>query len=86
MNTWRMNGSLALAVSPREELLVGTVRQPSIVCPSDWMMCSKTSASRRRLVGLRGRNTRPLPYSPGPGSVEALLFRQPAGRMRAASG
>ena len=29
MNTWRMNGSEARAVLPRDALLVGTVRQPS---------------------------------------------------------
>jgi len=69
MNTWRMNGSLHLAVSPSAALLVGTVRQPRTGWPSDWMICSKRSSSRRRWVTLRGRNTSPLAYSPGPGSA-----------------
>ena len=86
MNTWRMNGSLALAVSPSEELLVGTVRQPRSVCPSDWTICSKTLAPAGGAwsgcaAGTPGRcRTRP-----GPGSVEARPFSPPAERRRAAS-
>ena len=74
MNTCRMNGSHDFAVSPSIELLLGTVRQPSTVWPSDCTICSKRSSMRRRSVGLRGRNTMPQPYCPGSGnSMRAFL-------------
>ena len=85
MNTWRIAGSQDRAVSPSAALFVGTVRQPSTVWPSDWMICSNRSSSRRRLVMLRGRNTSPLPYSPGPGSVDARLLAHLLEESRAAS-
>ena len=50
MKAWRMNGSLASAVSPSEALLVGTVRQPRKVWPSDCTICSNRSSSLRRFT------------------------------------
>jgi hypothetical protein len=43
MNACCKNGSLAFAVLPSEELSVGTSRQPRIVWPSDFAICSNAS-------------------------------------------
>ena len=74
MKICRMNGSQERAVSPSEELLVGTVRQPRKVWPSDWMICSKRSSSRRRLVGLRGRKHEPAAVFARAGQGDARLL------------
>jgi len=39
--SWRTCGSLALAVSPSEELSVGTLRQPMISTPSSRRIFSR---------------------------------------------
>jgi hypothetical protein len=59
MKTWRMNGSQDLAVSPSEELSVGTVRQPrnGLALGLDDLL--EALLERRRTVGLRGRKTMP---------------------------
>ena len=68
MNTWRMNGSQERAVSPSMPFTVGTVRQPRTCWPSACTTCSNFCSIWRRSVGLRGRKTMPLPYSPAGGS------------------
>ena len=54
MKIWRTKGSPALAVSPSELLSVGTVRQPSTVCPScdhDLLELRLEGAAQVRVLG-----------------------------------
>ncbi len=73
MNTWRMNGSLALAVSPSDRLSIGTVRQPRMLWPSDCTICSKRSSRRRRRVGIARQEDDAAAIGPGGRQGQARL-------------
>ena len=74
MNTWRTNGSDALAVSPSEELSVGTLRAPRYTWPSACTTRANTSSILRRCVALRGMKMLPAAYMAGLGQVDARVF------------
>src|ERR1051325_338084 len=68
MNTCRITGSAALAVSPKVPLLTGTLRQPRKVCPSSRTIRSNSASHRCRCSRMGGRKTRPDPYCFSSGS------------------
>ena len=74
MNTWRTNGSDALAVSPSMELSVGTLRAPRYTWPSACTTRANTSSILRRCVALRGMKMLPAAYMAGLGQVDARVF------------
>ena len=58
------------AVLPKEELSVGTSRQPRRLAPSAEMMAASASLTEARSAGFVGKNNMPTPYSPGAGSLK----------------
>jgi len=77
-NSWRTCGSPALAVSPRDELSVGTLRQPMVSTPSSRRIFSRIWRALLRSGALGEVKIMPTPYSPGAGGfVQALeAFRE----------
>ena len=78
-----MTGSTERAVSPSSASSVGTSRQPRRRWPSCSTIEWRSAWTRWRWAVSRGRNTRPLPYSPAAGSG---ISRRAHSRRRNRSG
>ena len=67
---WRLTGSAALTLSPRQDESTGVSRQPRVICPSAATIFSTMSSTIRRPSISRGKNSAPMAYSPGAGRTK----------------